>query len=131
MLYYLVFLFTALLQELPPWKDLNEVLLWLVAGGSAIVVAALFSYLAENFEFWHKIPKTGKLVLSLVLSAGIGVGAYYLLSLPEVITIVQPYWALFVTMVLAWLGSQYAYIKAKASGYATKTHASALGLKQK
>lgn len=124
-MFYLIFFFTALLQEFPPWKDLNEVLLWLAAGGSAIVVAALFAFLAENAEWWHKISKTGKLIISLVLSAGIGAGAYYLLSLPEMITIVQPYWALFVTMVLAWLGSQYAYIKAKSSGYAAKTQASA------
>jgi hypothetical protein len=69
-------------------------------------------------------------VISLVLSVGIGVGAYYLLSLPELITFMQPYWALVVTIVLAWLGSQYAYMKAKSSGYAAKTRASALGLKK-
>ena len=124
-------LFSSFLQELPNWGDLNQVLLWLVAGGSAVIVAALFSFLAENFEFWHKIPKNGKLVISLVLSILIGAGAYYLLSLPDVITIVQPYWALFVTMLLAWLGSQYAYMKAKDSGYATKTQASALKAKKK
>lgn len=117
----------ALLQDLPNWKDINEILIWLIGGGVAIVVAAFFSFMAENFEFWHKIPKYGKLILSFVLSAAIGVGAYYLLSMPDVITIIQPYWALFVTMLLAWLGSQYAYIKAKNSGYAAKTQAKALG----
>lgn len=114
-------LFSSFLQELPNWGDLNQVLLWLVAGGSAVVVAALFSFLAENFEFWHKIPKNGKLIISLVLSILIGAGAYYFLSLPDVITLIQPYWALIVTIVLAWLGSQYAYMKAKNSGYAAKT----------
>ena len=118
-------LFSSFLQELPNWGDLNQVLLWLVAGGSAVVVAALFSFLAENFEFWHKIPKNGKLIISLVLSILIGAGAYYFLSLPDVITLIQPYWALVVTIVLAWLGSQYAYMKAKSSGYAAKTIASA------
>ena len=120
-------LFSSFLQELPNWGDLNQVLLWLVAGGSAVVVAALFSFLAENFEFWHKIPKNGKLIISLVLSILIGAGAYYFLSLPDVITLIQPYWALVVTIVLAWLGSQYAYMKAKNSGYAAKTQAKALG----
>ena len=122
-------LFSSFLQELPNWGNFNEVLLFLVAGGSAIVVNALFTFLAENFEFWHKIPKNGKLLISLLLSVGIGAGAYYLLSLPDLITFIQPYWALVVTIVLAWLGSQYAYMKAKNSGYAVKTRNSALGLK--
>lgn len=117
---YLIFL-VGFLQELPNWKDLNEVLLWLVAGGAAAVVAALFSWLAENFEWWHKINKNVKLLISLVVSGGIAFAAYYLMALPDVITLIQPYWALFVTMVLAWLGSQLAYMKAKASGYASKS----------
>lgn len=130
-MFYLMFLFTALFQDLPNWGNFNEVLLFLVAGGSAIVVNALLAFLAENFQFWHKIAKNGKLLISLLLSVGIGAGAYYLLSLPDLITFIQPYWALIVTIVLAWLGSQFAYMKAKASGYAVKTRASALGLKQK
>lgn len=108
-----------LLQQLPDWRSLEEVLLFLVAGGSAVVVAFFFSWLAENFEFWHKLNSKLKLVLSLVLSVGIGAGAYYLLALPELISLVQPYYALIVTMILAWLGSQVAYMKSKASAYGT------------
>ena len=119
--------FVGLLQELPNWGNLNEVLLWVVAGGAAIVTNALLSFLAENFEFWHKFTKNLKLLVSLVVSIAIGAGAYYLLSLPDVITFMQPYWALVVTIVLAWLSSQYAYLKAKNSGYAAKTQAQALG----
>ena len=107
----------SLLQQLPDWGNLEEVLLFLAAGGAAIAVAAFFSFLAENFEFWHKISALGKLILSLVLSIAIGAGAYYLLSLPDLISFIQPYYALVVTIVLAWLGSQIAYMKTKASGY--------------
>ncbi len=114
---FLVGYLVSFLQQLPDWGSLEEVLLFLVAGGSAAVVAVLFSFLAENFEFWHKINSTLKLVLSLVLSIVIGAGAYYLLALPDLISFIQPYYALIVTIVLAWLGSQLAYIKAKASGY--------------
>ena len=114
-------LFTLLFQALPDWKNFEEVLLWVVAGGSAAVVSAILSFLAENFEFWHKLNKNLKLLISLVLTGGVGALAYYLLSLPDLITIVQPYWVLFVTMVLAWFGSQLAYIYAKKSGYAQKT----------
>lgn len=124
---FLIIFLVGLLQELPNWGDVNEVLLWIVAGGAAIIVNALFSFLAENFEFWHKLTKNLKLLLSLVFSIAIGAGAYYLLSLPDVITIIQPYWALLVTIVLAWVGSQFTYMKLKASGYAAKTQAQALG----
>jgi hypothetical protein len=121
----------SLLQQLPDWGNLEEVLLFLAAGGSAVAVAALFSFLAENFEFWHKISAKGKLILSFVFSIAIGAGAYYLLSLPDLISFVQPYYALVVTIVLAWLSSQYAYMRIKASGYAAKTRATALGIKLK
>ena len=109
----------GLLQQIPDWGSLEEVLLFLVAGGSAIAVAAFFSFLAENFEFWQKISALGKLILSLVFSIAIGAGAYYLLSLPELISLVQPYYALIVTIILAWLGSQVAYMKTKTSSYGT------------
>ncbi len=118
---YIIFLIGILLQALPDWSDLNEVLLWFVAGGSSIAVAVLFSFLAENFVFWQNLSKNVKLILSLLFSIGIGAGAYYALSLPDVITVIQPYYALLVTMILAWLGSQVAYMKAKASGYAQRT----------
>ena len=119
-------LFT-LLAQLPDWKELNEVLLWIVGGGFSVIVAAFFAFLAENVEGWHKLNKNIKLLISLVLSSLIGFGAYYLLSMPELITFIQPYWALIVTMFLAWLGSQIAYTRAKVSGYGAKTKASALG----
>ena len=109
------------------WTVLTSVLAWTVAGGSVFLVNYALAWLVENFEFWHKIPKNGKLIMSLVLSILIGGGAYYLLSLPDVITVIQPYWALIITIVLAWLGSQYAYMKAKNSGYAATTQAKALG----
>jgi len=114
---FLVGYLVSFLQQLPDWGNLTEVLSFLAAGGSAIVVAVFLSFLAENFEFWHKISAKGKLVLSLVLSIAVGAGAYYLSSLPELISFVQPYYALVVTIVLAWLGSQVAYMKSKANAY--------------
>lgn len=116
-----------LLAQLPDWKILDQVLVWILGGGFSVIVAALFAFLGENFEWWHKLNKNVKLLISLALSALIGVGAYYLLSFPDIITFIQPYWALIVTMFIAWLGSQVAYMKAKASGYGAKTKASALG----
>ncbi len=117
---FLVGYLVQFLQQLPDWGNLEEVLLFLAAGGSAIAVAAFFSFLAENFEFWHKISAKGKLILSLVFSIAVGAGAYYLLSLPDLISFIQPYYTLVVTIVLAWLGSQVAYMKSKANAYGSK-----------
>ena len=116
-----------LLAQLPDWKELNEVLIWILGGGFSVIVAAFFAFLAENFEGWHKLNKNIKLLISLVLSGLIGFGAYYALSMPELITFIQPYWSLIVTMFLTWLGSQVAYAYVKASGYGAKTKAAALG----
>ena len=118
-------LFTLLFQALPDWKNFEEVLLWVVAGGAAIVVNAFFVFLAENFPFWHKLNSNLKLLLSLVASILIGGGAYYLLSLPDIITFIQPYWAIFVTILLAWFSSQVVYLFAKKSNYANKAIAAA------
>lgn len=116
-----------LFAQLPDWKELNQVLMWIVGGGFSVIVAAVFAFLAENFEWWHKLNKNIKLLISLVLSGLIGFGAYYMLSLPDIITFIQPYWSLVVTMFLAWLGSQVAYAYVKVSGYGAKTKALALG----
>lgn len=107
----------TLLQQLPDWTNLEEVLSFLAAGGGAVVVAFFLSWLAENFVFWHNLSANLKLFLSLVLSVGIGVGAYYLLELPEVITSIEPIYTLIVTILLTWLGSQTAYMRSKARGY--------------
>ena len=99
------------------WTILQSVLAWLVVGGSVFVVNYAFAWLAENFEFWHKLPSWLKFVIPVVTSVLLAVGAQQLLLYPDIIAIVQPYWALFVTILLAWLGSQKGYITAKAANY--------------
>jgi hypothetical protein len=116
----------SFLQQLPDWKNLDEVIQWVIAGGSAIMVSALFAFLAENFVWWQKLTKNVKLIISLVLTIGIGALAYYLSSLPELISFVQPYWAIVVMMVLAWLSSQVTYAIAKFANYGAKARAAAL-----
>lgn len=109
-------LFTFL-QQLPNWLNLEEVLLWLAAGGGAVVVAFFFSWLAENFVFWHNFSANLKLFLSLVFSVGIGVGAHYVLGLPDLITFISPTYTLIITILLTWLGSQTAYMRSRYRDY--------------
>lgn len=99
------------------WTILEQVLLFLVGGGAVYVIGYALSWLAENFEFWHKIPSWGKLLISVAASALLAFGAQQLLQYPGVIGAIQPYWSLLVTIILAWLGSQKGYISAKAAAY--------------
>ena len=99
------------------WTVLQSVLVWLVAGGSVFVANYAFAYLAENFEFWHKLPSWLKFLIPIVTSVLLAFGAQQLLLYPDLIEVIQPFWALFVTIVLAWLGSQRGYISAKAAKY--------------
>jgi purine-cytosine permease-like protein len=102
------------------WTNLTAVLTWVVVLGAPYLVGKLFAYLAENWSKWHTLPGTVKFVVPLVVSVLIALGAQGLLTLPEFLATVSPYWALVVQAVLAYLGSQKGYMEAKASGYGRK-----------
>jgi uncharacterized membrane protein len=99
------------------WTVLEQVLLFLVSGGAVFVVNYALAYLVENFEFWHKLPSWLKFLIPIVASVLLAFGAQQLLLYPDIIAAIQPVWALIVTIVLAWLGSQRGYISAKAANY--------------
>ena len=99
------------------WTLLTAVLAWVVAGGSVFLVNYGLAWLAENFEFWHKLPHWLKLLIPILTSVLLAFGAQQLLLFPDIIEIAQPYWALFVTIIIAWLGSQKGYVTAKKDAY--------------
>lgn len=99
------------------WTILTSVLLFLVAGGSVFVVGYALSWVAENFEFWHKLPPVVKTLFPIVVSILIAFGAQQLLQYPDLIELIQPYWQLAIITVLVWFGSQKGYLKAKSIGY--------------
>lgn len=99
------------------WTVFESVLLWIVAGGSVFIVNYGLAYLAENFAFWHKLPIWLKFLIPIVVSVLLAFGAQQLLLYPDVIAYIQPIWALGVTILLAWLGSQKGYISAKSANY--------------
>ena len=100
------------------WTQLGSVLLWIVASGGAVYLANYaFSWLAENFVFWQKFPRWLKILLPIVTSVLLAFGAQQLLEYPDLVGLIQPYWEMFILVLIAWLGSQKGYISAKKANY--------------
>jgi len=99
------------------WTILSAVMAYLAKGGAVFVVGYGLSWLAENFEFWHKLPTIAKTLIPIVVSVLVAFGAQQLLLFPDIIAQMQPYWFLIVTTVIAWLGSQKGYLTAKSADY--------------
>ena len=122
--YLIITLFALLLMgftfvENPDWTDFEAVAGWLAFGGGApIVIAYALSLLVENWPAWHDLPRGVKFILPMLASVGLSIGANYLLSFPEVVAGIAPIWFVIISAVLAWLGSQFAYMKTKAANYA-------------
>jgi len=106
--------------ELPDFTNLEAVLTWVVGFGAPYLVGIAFSYLAENFQAWHKLPKEVKFFIPMVVSVLIAIGAQYLLAQPAVIAQLAPVYTTVAQAIIFWLGSQNGYMNAKASGYAAK-----------
>ena len=122
--YLIITLFALLLMgftfvENPDWTDFEAVAGWLAFGGGApIVIAYALSLLVENFPGWHDLPRGVKFILPMLASVGLSIGANYLLGYPAVIAEISAIWFVVISAVLAWLGSQAGYMKAKAASYA-------------
>jgi hypothetical protein len=99
------------------WTVLSSVLAWIVAGGSVFIANYAFALIAENFEFWHKLPSWLKFLIPIITATLLAVGAQTLLLYPDIVEVIQPYWALIVTIIIAWLGSQRGLMAAKANSY--------------
>jgi len=94
------------------------VLIWIVqAGGATILVGIFVSLLLENFAFWHGLDYRIKLGATLLLAAGLGAAAEFVLSANLLAAI--PVWIKsIVLMLLNWAVMQYTYMKSKATTYA-------------
>ncbi|MDD1710418.1 MAG: hypothetical protein LUQ37_05875 [Methanoregulaceae archaeon] len=115
----MIFVLPAVAQEgLPDWTNLGAVISWLAVGGGApIIVGMIFAYIAENIPAWHTLPKWVKFTVPVVIAVLVGVGANYLLLQSDLIKAISPYWALIMSILLAWFGSQVGYMQTKRAGY--------------
>jgi len=114
-------MFTILFQALPDWLSFEAVLMWILVGGGGVYIANyVFALIAENITGWHNLPKVVKFFLPMLTAVGLGFAAQYILTQPDIIGFVQPYWLLVVSILISYLGSQIGYMKAKTSGYGRK-----------
>lgn len=80
-----------------PPTDLNQVLKDLSTGGAAILVALLFSWLAEHWPAFGAQPSIVKFAEQIALSGGLGVGAWYLITYqPDLVTALAPVFSVLV-----------------------------------
>ena len=113
-------LLSRILQTVPPENllDIVIVLKWLTGIGSAYVTGKVFAFIAENFAFWHKLPRLVKFYVPMIFSVGLVFLADLVLHYTELLSMIQPNWALAVGAIVIYLGTQVGYMDAKARGYA-------------
>lgn len=99
----------------PEFVDLAVLLAWIVAGGSVILAGMAFAYLAENWPAWNNLPKPVKVITPLIVAIVLSIGSTLLLQQKELLTQVQPWWAVIFQTLLAYVASQKAYLGIKSA----------------
>lgn len=96
---------------------LEELLVWVVAGGGAMILAGYFvAYFLENLAFWHTLPVWIKTVVPLALAGLFGFVGSSLLSL-DVLTLIPPSVQALILMLVNWVFGQRAYMGTKGKAY--------------
>ncbi len=91
-------------QDVNP-GDLTSVLRWIIAGGAAVVVSALLSFLGERWSWFQSLEPFYKRLSQVGLSILLSIAAKAILdNVPsDVIQAIQPYWEL-IAVALAGVG---------------------------
>ena len=125
---FTLFIFGMAAQGTPEFGSLEELLLWVLQGGGAMVLAGfIVAYLLENFAFWHNLPTFIKKFTPWVLAALLGLGAKAVL-LGDLLSYVPAILQSVILMFVAWLFSQIAYKGIKEGEYAESTRDAAAGV---
>jgi hypothetical protein len=100
--------------------SLEEVLLWIIQGGGAAALVALFmAFILEVFPAWHNLPYWLKVSVPIVLAALVGAFAETILDL-DLLAWIPDYVRAILLMIINWLVGQMGYLRAKRAGYATQ-----------
>jgi hypothetical protein len=97
--------------------DLTSVLTWLAGVGAVYAVGYGVSFILEKVPGWgSKLPSWARGVIVIALSAGVALGAQYLLGQAHFIGVFGPVFTLIVQMVVTYVGTQRAYDFQKTAG---------------
>jgi len=95
------------------FTNLVAVLVWLAGLGAIVATNWLFGKLLAGFAWWNNLPKWVKYIVPPVFAVGIAFGSQYMLTQPDFLTTVSPYFATIVTILLGYFGSQSAHLRTK------------------
>lgn len=97
--------------------NLQQVLLWLTGVGAPAVIMVVLSWVVENWSGWSTLPHNVKVLIPMLASVLLSVGASILLKYPDVIATIQPWFQVVVSAFIAYAASQLAYMKVKTTEY--------------
>jgi drug/metabolite transporter (DMT)-like permease len=121
----LSFLFVIAAQDPPDFSNLEEVLVWILEGGGAMVLTGyVLAYGLENIEGWHKLSIKAKKFWPWVIAAVIAVVAKALL-LYGILDYIPLWLQGMILTLLQWIFGQKAYKGIKEGGYAESTRINA------
>lgn len=99
------------------YTQLQQVLLWIAGVGAPAIVTYVLSWVVENWKGWSTLPHDVKVIVPMIVSVLLAIGANQLLQYPDVIATIQPWFQVTMSAILAYLSSQKAYLTAMEGGY--------------
>jgi len=89
--------------------NLDNLVTWLMAGGSVVVVSWFTAWAFEQLAWFQKIGSKGRSALILLMAILLGIGTTLLVNNPEVFEAIRQYAQVVLTTIVAWLGTQAAH----------------------
>jgi len=107
-------LFHILLQTTPDWTQLSAVLLWLASSGGAVMaINWIIANFLEKMAWWGALPTWVKWVVPPLVAIAVSIGAQQVVQIPGLVDLIQPYWALIISILLGYFASQAAHLQTK------------------
>jgi hypothetical protein len=99
------------------YTQLTLVLTWIVGMGAPAIIAYVLSLVVENWAGWANLSHNVKVLIPMLASVLLSVGASYALKYPAIISQIQPVFQVTVSAFLAYLASQKGYMEVLAKQY--------------
>ena len=95
------------------YTNLSAVLVWLASGGALLAANWIIANLLEKWDKWHAFPSWVKFTAPLVGAIVLAIGSHYALNYAAELEQVQPLFAIIVTIVVGYFGSQSGHMANK------------------